>query len=159
MEEKEGSDNDNVKNKDISKNIPCDISEIKAEEKSMFYSDLEIANQELNKISNKNNVYNTNTYNIKQNFSESNSYNLSQIKSKKKEDCYNDIKDNLSEKKSMNINKSNMSNIKDKSSIIILTYIWKTQMLFSGYYEFEILFTKKNTKNNKILAQRKMYRS
>ena len=56
-----------------------------------------------------------------------------------------------------------MSNIKDKSniesSIIILTYKWKTKMLFSGYYDFEIFFTKKRTKSNKILAQRTMYRS
>ena len=138
MEEKECGDDDGVKNKDISKNISCDISEIKAEEKSMFCSDLEIANQELKKISNKNNVYKTKTYNIKQNFSKSISNSISEIKSKEIEDCYNDIKDNNSGKNSININnKSNMSNINDKSniesSIKILTYIWKTKMLLSGY--------------------------
>jgi hypothetical protein len=56
-----------------------------------------------------------------------------------------------------------MSNIDNKrnieSSIKILTYVWKSKMLISGYYEFEILFTKKDTNNNKILAQRTIYRS
>ena len=162
----EDSEDDNFQNKDISKKIPCDISEIKEEDNSLFCSGMEITNQELNKFNNKigiKNVYNTNTYNIKQNFSKSNSNNMEQMKTKEIEDCYNDIKDSISEKKTININKSNMSNIDNKrnieSSIKILTYVWKSKMLISGYYEFEILFTKKDTNNNKILAQRTIYRS
>ena len=78
------------------------------------------------------------------------------------EDCYNDLKQSITEKE-LNINKSNLSNINEskniESNIKILTYIWKSKMLISGYYEFEILFTKKDTSKNKILAQRTMYRS
>ena len=167
MKENDDSDDDNFQNKDISKKIPCDISGIKEENRSLFCSDLELSNQELNKINNNNNgiknVYNTNTYNIKQNFSKSNSNNIEQKKTNEIEDCYNDIKDSITEKKSVNNNQSNINNVVNKrnieSNIKILTYIWKSKMLISGYYEFEILFTKKDTSNNKILAQRTMYRS
>ena len=75
------------------------------------------------------NAYNTNTYNI----------------NKK-------IEDNFKSE-----NKINSKNI--ESDIKILTYIWKSKLLISGYYEFEILFTKKDINLDKILIQRTIYRS
>ena len=154
----------------ISKDIPCDISEIKEEGKSLFCSGMDLANkeelQELSKNSNKigiKNVYNTNTYNVKRKYSKTDSKNIEAMDTKEIEDCYNDIKESISERKLLNLKKSNIININDKnnieSNIKILTYIWKSKMLISGYYEFEILFTKKDIVKNKILAQRTMYRS
>ena len=121
-------------NEDISKKIPLDISEIKEENnKSLFYSNVseENNNNELK------NAYNTNTYNIQKNYSKINS---------------NEIENNFKSKI-----KQNSKNI--ESEIKILTYIWKSKLLISGYYEFEILFTKKDVNLDKILIQRTIYRS
>ena len=164
MKENDEEDN-NFQNKDISKKIPIDISEIKGEGKNEFCSNIEYPTkseiQNLNIKNKKNemkNVYNTNTYNI----NITNTKNMQSQGAKEIEDCYNDIKESISLKKELNINKSDISNINNnkniESNIKILTYIWKSKMLFSGYYEFEILFTKKDVSNNKILAQRTMYR-
>ena len=169
MKEIDEKEDDNFQN-NISKDIPCDISEIKEEGKSLFCSGMDLANkeelQELSKNSNKigiKNVYNTNTYNVKRKYSKTDSKNIEAMDTKEIEDCYNDIKESISERKLLNLKKSNIININDKnnieSNIKILTYIWKSKMLISGYYEFEILFTKKDIVKNKILAQRTMYRS
>ena len=138
-------------NEDISKKIPLDISEIKEENKSLFCSGVSL---DYNNIEQKN-AYNTNTYNIKKNFSKFNSkdLNLDSKNSSEKLDLkengkYNNI-NNKSEIKSQNI----------ESNIKILTYIWKSKLFISGYYEFEILFTKKDVISNKILIQRTLYRS
>ena len=141
-----------------------DISEIKEEGKSFFCSDMELPNNGgTSESKNKNgvkNVYNTNTYNIKTKIPKTESKNIEKMDTNEIEDCYNDLKKSITEKE---INKSNISNINDnkniESNIKILTYIWKSKMLISGYYEFEILFTKKDITKNKILAQRTMYRS
>ena len=167
INEKEDED---FKKNSISKDIPCDISEIKEEGKSLFCSGIDLSNKEelqnLNKINNKNgikNIYNTNTYNIKKNLSKIDSKNIETMDTKEIEDYYNDIKESISEKKILNINKSNIINANEtnniESNIKILTSIWKSKMLISGYYEFEILFTKKDISKNKILAQRTMYRN
>ena len=114
--------------------MPLDISEIKEENnKSLFYSNVseENNNNELK------NAYNTNTYNIQKNYSKINS---------------NEIENNFKSKI-----KQNSKNI--ESEIKILTYIWKSKLLISGYYEFEILFTKKDVNLDKILIQRTIYRS
>ena len=121
-------------NEEISKKMPLDISEIKEENnKSLFYSKVseENNNNELK------NAYNTNTYNIQKNYSKINS---------------NEIENNFKSKI-----KQNSKNI--ESEIKILTYIWKSKLLISGYYEFEILFTKKDVNLDKILIQRTIYRS
>ena len=121
-------------NEEISKKMPLDISEIKEENnKSLFYSNVseENSNNELK------NAYNTNTYNIQKNYSKINS---------------NEIENNFKSKI-----KQNSKNI--ESEIKILTYIWKSKLLISGYYEFEILFTKKDVNLDKILIQRTIYRS
>ena len=163
---KEIDEEDNFQNQDISKKMACDISEIKEEGKSVFCSDIELSNnkeiQNLNCKKNEiKNAYNTNIYNMNRKFP--NSKNIENMATKEIEDYYNDIKESLSEKKELKINKSNINTISNskniESNIKILTYIWKSKMLFSGYYEFEILFTKKDASNNKILAQRTMYRS
>ena len=158
------SDDENFQNQDITKKIPMDISEIKEEGKSFFCSDMELPNNGgTSESKNKNgvkNVYNTNTYNIKTKIPKTESKNIEKMDTNEIEDCYNDLKKSITEKE---INKSNISNINDnkniESNIKILTYIWKSKMLISGYYEFEILFTKKDITKNKILAQRTMYRS
>ena len=114
--------------------MPLDISEIKEENnKSLFYSNVseENNNNELK------NAYNTNTYNIQKNYSKINS---------------NEIENNFKSEI-----KQNSKNI--ESEIKILTYIWKSKLLISGYYEFEILFTKKDVNLDKILIQRTIYRS
>ena len=98
-------------NEEISKKMPLDISEIKEENnKSLFYSNVseENNNNELK------NAYNTNTYNIQKNYSKINS---------------NEIKNNFKSEI-----KQNSKNI--ESEIKILTYIWKSKLLISGYYEF-----------------------
>ena len=121
-------------NEEISKKMSLDISEIKEENnKSLFYSNVseENNNNELK------NAYNTNTYNIQKNYSKINS---------------NEIENNFKSKI-----KQNSKNI--ESEIKILTYIWKSKLLISGYYEFEILFTKKDVNLDKILIQRTIYRS
>ena len=121
-------------NEEISKKMPLDISEIKEENnKSLFYSNVseENNNNELK------NAYNTNTYNIQKNYPKINS---------------NEIENNFKSKI-----KQNSKNI--ESEIKILTYIWKSKLLISGYYEFEILFTKKDVNLDKILIQRTIYRS
>ena len=158
------SDDENFQNQDITKKIPMDISEIKEEGKSFFCSDMELPNNGgTSESKNKNgvkSVYNTNTYNIKTKIPKTESKNIEKMDTNEIEDCYNDLKKSITEKE---INKSNISNINDnkniESNIKILTYIWKSKMLISGYYEFEILFTKKDITKNKILAQRTMYRS
>ena len=168
---KERDDDDNSQEgqeQDISKKFPNDISVIKDDNKSLFSSTTEMENkadlQELNKLKKNEikNVYNTNTYNIKKN-SKIESKNIDANNSKEIEDCYNDLKKSISGKKGINNNKSTISNINDKSdiesNIKILTYIWKSKMLISGYYEFEILFTKKDISKNKILIQRTIYRT
>jgi hypothetical protein len=168
MKEIDEKEDDDFQKHNISKDIPCDISEIKEEGKSLFCSEMDLANKEelqgLN--NNKNgikNIYNNNIYNIKRKFSKTDSKNIEAMDTKEIEDCYNDIKESISERKLLNINKSNISKINDRnnieSNIKILTYVWKRAMLISGYYEFEILFTKKDINKNKILAQRTMYRS
>ena len=114
--------------------MPLNISEIKEENnKSLFYSNVseENNNNELK------NAYNTNTYNIQKKYSKINS---------------NEIENNFKSKI-----KQNSKNI--ESEIKILTYIWKSKLLISGYYEFEILFTKKDVNLDKILIQRTIYRS
>ena len=122
-------------NEDISKKIPLDISEIKEENnKSLFCSGISMENNN-NELKN---AYNTNTYNIKKNFSKVNSMN----------DIENNFKSEI---------KQGSKNI--ESDIKILTYIWKSKLLISGYYEFEILFTKKDINLDKILIQRTIYRS
>ena len=121
-------------NEEISKKMPLDISEIKEENnKSLFYSNVseENNNNELK------NAYNTNTYNIQKNYSKINS---------------NEIENNFKSEI-----KQNSKDI--ESEIKILTYIWKSKLLISGYYEFEILFTKKDVNLDKILIQRTIYRS
>ena len=121
-------------NEEISKKMTLNISEIKEENnKSLFYSNVseENNNNELK------NAYNTNTYNIQKNYSKINS---------------NEIENNFKSKI-----KQNSKNI--ESEIKILTYIWKSKLLISGYYEFEILFTKKDVNLDKILIQRTIYRS
>ena len=70
-------------------------------------------------------------------------------KQSEKLDLKENGKNNESEIKSQNI----------ESNIKILTYIWKPKLLISGYYEFEILFTKKDVLSDKILIQRTLYRS
>ena len=41
--------------------------------------------------------------------------------------------------------------IEVESEIKVLNYIWKTQIMFvTGHYEFEILLTKKNSKNRAL---------
>ena len=122
-------------NEDISKKIPLDISEIKEENnKSLFCSGISMENNN-NELKN---AYNTNTYNIQKNFSKVNSMN----------DIENNFKSEI---------KQESKNI--ESDIKILTYIWKSKLLISGYYEFEILFTKKDINLDKILIQRTIYRS
>ena len=165
MKENDNED-DNFQNQDISKKMPMDISEIKEEGKSLFCSGMELPNNGgIKESNNKNgikNVYYTNTYNIKKKNEKTESKTIENMDTKEIEDCYNDLKQSITEKE-LNINKSNLSNINEskniESNIKILTYIWKSKMLISGYYEFEILFTKKDTSKNKILAQRTMYRS
>ena len=120
-------------NEDISKKIPLDISEIKEDNKSVFCSGVSLNNNN-NEMKN---AYNTNTYNIKKNFSKCDS-----------KEVENGIKSNIKQKE---------KNI--ESEIKILTYIWKSKLLISGYYEFEILFTKKDIDLDKILTQRTIYRS
>jgi hypothetical protein len=135
-------------NEDISKKMPLDISEIKEDNKSLFCSGVSL---DYNNIEQKN-PYNTNTYNIKKNFSKNNSKNILELDMKKqseKLDLKENGKNNESEIKSQNI----------ESNIKILTYIWKPKLLISGYYEFEILFTKKDVLSDKILIQRTLYRS
>ena len=183
---KEGSDEDefknekeenNLKNQDINK-LQLDVSEIKENEKSCFCSDVSLDEkrlaQELNK-SNKNsfkNIYNNNTYNIKnflikeKNNYKNNNNNINDEDLKEIDDTYNDLKNSMVDKK-VNNNTNNVSidrNINDdnkniESNIKIITYIWKSKMLISGYYEFEILFTKKDINKNKMLTQRTIYRS
>ena len=122
-------------NEDISKKIPLDISEIKEENnKSLFCSGISMENNN-NELKN---AYNTNTYNIQKNFSKVNSMN----------DIENNFKSEI---------KQESKNI--ESDIKILTYIWKSKLLISGYYEFEILFTKKDINLDKIIIQRTIYRS
>ena len=134
-------------NEDISKKIPLDISEIKENNnnKSLFCSGVSLENNIEQK-----NAYNTNTYNISKNFSKSDS---------KDNIIEPDLNNRRSEISSNNKseNKSNSKNI--ESDIKILTYIWKSKLLISGYYEFEILFTKKDITSDKILTQRTLYRS
>ena len=121
-------------NEDISKKIPLDISEIKEENnKSPFCSGISMENNN-NELKN---AYNTNTYNIQKNFSKVNSKTID-----------NNFKSEI---------KQAPKNV--ESEIKILTYIWKSKMLISGYYEFEILFTKKDINLDKILIQRTIYRS
>ena len=161
---------DNIQNQEISKKMPIDISEIKDEGRNSFYSDVSLDEkkeiQELNKQNKNNlkNVYNTNAYNIKNDFqkkdsksNENNKNKIENIDTKEIEDCYNDIKDSIFEKKENNITNNDKQNI--ESNIKILTYIWKRNMLLSGYYEFGILFTKKDVDKDKILTQRTIYRS
>ena len=137
-------------NEDISKKIPLDISEIKEENKSLFCSGVSL---DYNNIEQKN-AYNTNTYNIKKNFSKFNSKDLN-LDSKNSSD-----KLDLKENGKYNINnKSEIKSQNIESDIKILTYIWKSKLFISGYYEFEILFTKKDVISNKILIQRTLYRS
>ena len=137
-------------NEDISKKIPLDISEIKEENKSLFCSGVSL---DYNNIEQKN-AYNTNTYNIKKNFSKFNSkdLNLDSNKSSEKLDLKENGKYNVN-------NKSEIKSQNIESDIKILTYIWKSKLFISGYYEFEILFTKKDVISNKILIQRTLYRS
>ena len=137
-------------NEDISKKIPLDISEIKEENKSLFCSGVSL---DYNNIEQKN-AYNTNTYNIKKNFSKFNSkdLNLDSNKSSEKLDLKENGKYNIN-------NKSEIKSQNIESDIKILTYIWKSKLFISGYYEFEILFTKKDVISNKILIQRTLYRS
>ena len=137
-------------NDDISKKIPLDISEIKEENKSLFCSGVSL---DYNNIEQKN-AYNTNTYNIKKNFSKFNSkdLNLDSNKSSEKLDLKENGKYNIN-------NKSEIKSQNIESDIKILTYIWKSKLFISGYYEFEILFTKKDVISNKILIQRTLYRS
>ena len=136
-------------NEDISKKIPLDISEIKENNnnKSLFCSGVSLENNIEQK-----NAYNTNTYNIRKNFSNSDS---------KDNIIEPDLNNRRSEISNNNNNKSeNKSNSKNiESDIKILTYIWKSKLLISGYYEFEILFTKKDITSDKILTQRTLYRS
>ena len=136
-------------NEDISKKIPLDISEIKENNnnKSLFCSGVSLENNIEQK-----NAYNTNTYNISKNFSKSDS---------KDNIIEPDLNNRRSEISNNNNNKSeNISNSKNiESDIKILTYIWKSKLLISGYYEFEILFTKKDVNLDKILTQRTIYRS
>ena len=137
-------------NEDISKKIPLDISEIKEENKSLFCSGVSL---DYNNIEQKN-AYNTNTYNIKKNFSKFNSKDLN-LDSK-------NLSEKLDLKENGKYNINNKSEIKSQnieSDIKILTYIWKSKLFISGYYEFEILFTKKDVISNKILIQRTLYRS
>ena len=134
-------------NEDISKKIPLDISEIKEDNKSLFCSGVSLEN---NNINEQKNAYNTNTYNIGKNFSKSDSKDILDL----------ELNNRISEKLEIN----NKSEIKSKtknieSDIKILTYIWKSKLLISGYYEFEILFTKKDVTLDKILTQRTIYRS
>ena len=137
-------------NEDISKKIPLDISEIKEENKSLFCSGVSL---DYNNIEQKN-AYNTNTYNIKKNFSKFNSKDLD-LDSKNSSE-----KLDLKENGKYNINnKSEIKSQNIESDIKILTYIWKSKLFISGYYEFEILFTKKDVISNKILIQRTLYRS
>jgi len=184
---KEGSDDDefkneeeenNLKNKDTNK-FQLDVSEIKENEKSLFCSDVSLDEkrvaQELSK-SNKNsfkNIYDNNTYNIKNflvkeknNNYKNNNKNSNEEDLKEIDDTYNDLKNSMFEKK-VNNNTNNVSidkSINDEnknieSNIKIITYIWKSKMLISGFYEFEILFTKKDVNKNKMLIQRTIYRS
>ena len=135
-------------NEDISKKMPLDISEIKEDNKSLFCSGVSL---DYNNIEQKN-PYNTNTYNIKKNFSKNDSKNILELDMKKQSEKL-DLKEN---------GKNNESDIKSQnieSNIKILTYIWKPKLLISGYYEFEILFTKKDVLSDKILIQRTLYRS
>ena len=135
-------------NEDISKNIPLDISEIKEDNKSMFCSGISLEN--LN--NGQKNVYDTNTYNIKQNFFNTDSKNIL--------DLNNKISGKIKYENNKFEKESNFHKI--ESDIKILTYIWKSKLLISGYYEYEILFTKKEIKpdeTSKILIQRTLYRS
>ena len=120
-------------NEDISKKIPLDISEIKENNnnKSLFCSGVSLDNNIEQK-----NAYNTNTYNISKNFSKSDS------KDNIIEPDLNNRRSELSNNNNKSEIKSNSKNI--ESDIKILTYIWKSKLLISGYYEFEILFTKKD---------------
>ena len=135
-------------NEDISKKIPLDISEIKENNnnKSLFCSGVSLENNIEQK-----NAYNTNTYNISKNFSKSDS------KDNIIEPDLNNRRSELSNNNNKSEIKSNSKNI--ESDIKILTYIWKSKLLISGYYEFEILFTKKDVLSDKILIQRTLYRS
>ena len=135
-------------NEDISKKMPLDISEIKEDNKSLFCSGVSL---DYNNIEQKN-PYNTNTYNIKKNFSKNDSKNILELDMKKQSEKL-DLKENG------NNNKSEIKSQNIESNIKILTYIWKPKLLISGYYEFEILFTKKDVLSDKILIQRTLYRS
>jgi hypothetical protein len=165
-------ENDNFQNQEISKRLSIDVSELKEEGKSPFCSDMDLPNNGLSNLNSKSgiktifgtNVYGANVYNVKRKISKPNSKTIEDTETKEMEDCYNDIKDSISsQKKEINISRSNISKASEKqnieSNIKILTFVWKSKMLFSGYYEFEILFTKRDITNNKILAQRTMYRS
>ncbi len=153
------------KDKDISKKIPNDISIIKNDNKSIFVDDSTIENngdiQDKNNLSKNGikNVYNTNTYNFKGTISKDESKNINKINMKEIDDCYNDLKDSIIGKKISNSKNSINEKVNIESNIKILTYIWKSKMLISGYYEYEILFTKKDISKNKILIQRTLYRT
>ena len=132
-------------NDDISQKIPLDISEIKENNKSVFCSGVSLEN-----INNEQkNAYNTNTYNIIKNFYKSDSIDISDLPGK------------IENKEINSFNKTDTKNITQnfESDIKILTYIWKSKLLISGYYEFEILFTKKDLISKKILIQRTLYRN
>lgn len=124
----------NINNQDIENKIPAEISIIKEENKSLFCSGVSLQNNN-NEINNLNkNAYNTNTYNIEK-------INSNEIN--------NNSNIDINDEKELNI----------ESDIKILTSVWKQKLLISGYYEYEILFTKKDTKKNKILTQRTLYRN
>ena len=66
---------------------------------------------------------------------------------------------NNNENNNINNNENNNNQFEYESEIKVLDYIWKPQMVYiTGHYEFEILLTKKEVKNNKIISQKTIYR-
>jgi hypothetical protein len=66
---------------------------------------------------------------------------------------------NNNENNNINNNENNNNQFEYESEIKVLDYIWKPQMVYiTGHYEFEILLTKKEMKNNKIISQKTIYR-
>ena len=71
----------------------------------------------------------------------------------------NNINNNDENYNNNNNENGNNGQVEYESEIKVIDYIWKPQMVYiTGHYEFEILLTKKETKKNKIISQKTIYR-
>ena len=152
-------------NQEILKKMAIDISSIKEDGKSLFCSNLSIENE----LKNNNKILYNNEKKIMNNIYHNNIYNINNISNDNNEVIQKTNADNnknsLLQKKQPNlfvspnnINKINKNEANIESEIKVLTYIWKSKMLITGHYEFEILITKKDINKNQILTQRTIYR-